>query len=599
LGYSLAWNIKKEDLLERVLMRIGLGICAFMLLIYVFGVLKIGLNVYYFLAMSLIVPVYRFFYLLKDNKSFFPKIDLSSFVLRRKHVLLFLLALVFFVTLYMYMKGSFAYPYLEDGDPYWHADAATYVSVRQTFVPPQGTTFNYLLPYPPAYSSFMGVLLQTNGDVVWTLKFFNALILSLSVLWFFFFARYFTGSGTLALFSTFMLASLPAYLSHFIFAHSLGAGLFAVGLYFVLKSNESNSWILPAIFAIAGLLVIQATVSVVFGIFSGVLFVGVCVQQRKIAWRTLGCLFSGLVFALGIFWIPNILASGGFSKIVTSGGGERLWAIGLQESSNQYLFSMNDFLITHLDGGIDTQIGVGLIACILVFFGVLYFIANVILSKKARESLVGDNIWVTVSFILLLISFLGIHGGRLPVRLVPIRWWAFFAISFAIFSAYSLSGLLRLVKRDSVKYFLVAFLIFGVVATSFVSRYSVQTALWPPHVWTSIDELKGYLQVKDTGYDGILPLCSHDMKLHFIGKRSYLTNPPDYDSGYFTFKGAAFNKSPEDISGFLHRNNLGYVLVDAACASKFGVNETNAKLVELSHSLKPVFQGPAVFLFEV
>ena len=60
LGYSITFFIRRsdDDLFERVAMVIGLGVCVFVVLIYLFGLLRIPLNIYYFLALSLIVPVY-------------------------------------------------------------------------------------------------------------------------------------------------------------------------------------------------------------------------------------------------------------------------------------------------------------------------------------------------------------------------------------------------------------------------------------------------------------------------------------------------------------------------------------------------------------
>jgi len=491
------------------------------------------------------------------------------------------------------------YPYLEDSDPYLHADAATYVKERQTFRHVPEVEFSYLLPYPPAYSSLMGMLFQTNTDVVWTLKFFNALILSLSVLWFFWFSKIFFKSSSLALFSTFVLAAIPAYLSHFIFAHSLGGSLFGVGMYFVVRSIEDSRWCVPMALSIAALLVIQATVAVVFGFFSIIFFVCYCIKERKFLWKIFFWMATGLGIALAVFWIPNIVAQGGFSNIVTAGKGENIWSIGLAESSNQFIFTLSDFFITKKTGGIDTQVGIGIFACFLVIFGVLYFCLS-FFAKGNRKDLFSDKIWIFISFCLLVLTFLGVNGGRLPVRLVPIRWWAFFAIAFALFSACALSMLLRFFNRNKYKYVLVILIIVGIVFTSFVSRYTVQTAVWPPHTWSNMDELQGYMKLRETQYNSIFPICSNEFKIHFINKRSYLLGDPSGDAEYFKFKEKAFNQSSESIFSFLSKHNLDYVLFDSTCVIKFGFNETNEKLSNMTSSgyFRGVFQDQGVVLLE-
>jgi hypothetical protein len=591
---------KRSELsIEYFGMSLGLGLCIWILLVYVFDILGIPLNIYYVLAISLLIPAFHAFRLLTKGGLKSGKMKYFDFSVRKKHIVLLVLAFIFIVTLYMYMKGSFRYPYLEDSDPYLHADAATYIQERQTFRHVPEMEFSYLLPYPPAYSSLMGMISQTNTDVVWTLKFFNALILSLSVLWFFWFSRVFFKSGSLALFSTFVLAAIPAYLSHFIFAHSLGVSLFGVGMYFIVKSVEDSRWGLPTALSIAALLVVQATVAVVFGIFSIIFFVAYCIKERKFLWKQCLWMAAGLCVALVVFWVPNIVAQGGFSNIVTAGKGENLWSIGLAESSNQYLFTLSDFFITRMIGGIDTQVGIGVFACFLAIFGVLYFFMS-LFAKGSRKEMFGDSIWIFISFCLLALTLLGVNGGRLPVRLVPLRWWAFFAIAFALFSATSLSMMLGLFRRTVFKYFLVALIVVGIVFTSFISRYAVQTSVWPPHLWTNLYELRGYLQLKETEYDGIFPICSDEFKIHFMNKRSYLLGEPSGDADYFMFKERAFNQSAEGIHSFLYRHKLGYVLFDMGCVLKFGLNETDGKISEMIASgyFEGVFQNQGVILLE-
>jgi hypothetical protein len=278
-----------------------------------------------------------------------------------------------------------------------------------------------------------------------------------------------------------------------------------------------------------------------------------------------------------------MIAYGGFKNIITSGSNEKLWAIGLAASSNQYIFSAKDFLFTKLTGGIDTQIGIGFFACVLVIFGAAYFLFT-LLRKKTRSAYRNEDQWVVTTVTMLVITFLGVNGARLPIRLVPLRWWAFFALPFAIFSAYSILKLTDLSKKRVIKCLIILVFIVGIIFTSFISRYTVQTAQWPPHVWSGLDELKGYLALRDKPYDNIFPLCSPDCKLSFINKLSFLTNDISKDKGYFEFKAEAFNKTPKETHNFLLKNNLKYVLIDSTCVKDFGMNTTNDKIREMQES---------------
>ena len=130
----------------------------------------------------------------------------------------------------MYTSGAFKYPYLENNDPWSHAKGAEFISIQKTaFDPNPFDTTNaltYVDPYPPSYDIFMGVLHQTSQSLNWTLKFFNSLIISLGILFFYYFAKSFIGDEQKALYATFVLAMIPCYPSHFIWAHSLVITLF-------------------------------------------------------------------------------------------------------------------------------------------------------------------------------------------------------------------------------------------------------------------------------------------------------------------------------------------------------------------------------------
>src|SRR4030042_1450406 len=106
-------------------------------------------------------------------------------------------------------------------------------------------------PYPPGYDLLMGVLLQTANSVMWILKFFNALIISVSIAFFYFFAKELMGDKNKALFSTFCLAAVPAFMSHFIWAISLAVPLYFVAFYCLERIKQDKKWFIVSIAAIA------------------------------------------------------------------------------------------------------------------------------------------------------------------------------------------------------------------------------------------------------------------------------------------------------------------------------------------------------------
>ena len=54
-----------------------------------------------------------------------------------------------------------------------------YFSIEKNAFNENAESIRYMNPYPPAYDILFGILHQTNDSVYWTLKFFNALIISL------------------------------------------------------------------------------------------------------------------------------------------------------------------------------------------------------------------------------------------------------------------------------------------------------------------------------------------------------------------------------------------------------------------------------------
>lgn len=229
LGFTVTNFIKNsKNFLERNLMRIGIGLGVFVVLGVILNFLHILIDWKIFLALSLILPLFVLFKKIKLKELKTPKLKLKL----TKSNLSILIALgIFFFCLHMYVDGAFQYPYMEDDDPWAHAMTAKYVSVSKTVNDPPNFDFHYIDPYSPGYTMLMAILHQTNDSISWTLKFFNSLIISLGILFFYFFAKSFTKNRNKALFATFILAVIPSYFTHFIWAHTFVIMLFFPTMY--------------------------------------------------------------------------------------------------------------------------------------------------------------------------------------------------------------------------------------------------------------------------------------------------------------------------------------------------------------------------------
>ena len=125
LGYSISFFLKSSNnLFERNLMRIGFGLGVIPLLGVILNLLHIPIDWKIFLVLSIIIPVYNMF-------RFRNSIKIPSIKLTKSNIAVILVLVMFFLTLFMYVKGSFVYPYLEDDDPWTHAKGIKYVTMEK------------------------------------------------------------------------------------------------------------------------------------------------------------------------------------------------------------------------------------------------------------------------------------------------------------------------------------------------------------------------------------------------------------------------------------------------------------------------------------
>ena len=263
LGFTATYFLKKPlHFFERFFLNIGVGLGIFPILSIILNFLRIPLDWKIFLMLSMAFPLYFFGKKLISKKNSF---SVNKPQLTKTTAVLFIVIIIALLSLYMYTKGAFAYPYLEDEDPWGHAMGAKYVALEKSAYDPHlknveeeiDPVLSYIDPYPPAYDVFMGVLHQTSPDLPWTLKFFNALIISLGFIFFYLFAKELIGDQTKAAIATFVFASIPSYLSHFIWAHALAVTLFFPTMYAFLAARKDRRWLLVAGILVSSLWVTQ------------------------------------------------------------------------------------------------------------------------------------------------------------------------------------------------------------------------------------------------------------------------------------------------------------------------------------------------------
>ncbi len=593
-GFGLGLLAKEsEDFLERNLMRIGTGLGAMLAFGLLLNLLRVPLDWRVFLSISLLLAFVKTYVDFKKEKVIFDakKISISVFPL--------LMLALFSISLYMYEKGAFAYPYLEDDDSWSHAMGVKYVSLEKTVFVGAGNSL-YIDPYPPAYDMLMGILHQTNDSVYWTLKFFNALIVSLSVIFFYFFAKTFTNSSKKALFSTFALFAVPAYLSHFIWAIALTMPLFFASFYAVEKIKDDKRWFIPAAMVIAATLTSSPTHSAYFGLFFLIYFIGRTLVQKKLLVYEFIAGFSGLLLSFLLWWLPMILTHG-FKGTLRSFLGSAQSVINVAGTGDR-IYHLSEFIFAREVNMINNPIGIGIVLSILTIIGLVFIIIKY--KDMARE----ENYHKLITVLWFIFAFYAVNAARFPVRLSPFRAWMLLAIPVSLLSGEAIA-LIDNFARAAVSNFakpktaikaasllVLGLIAYSIVMTSFVQKYTVNTAIWPPGgFWASGEELQGYLSLKSLPPNTKVFTFSNFGVINGFDKFvcSWCKEVQD-------FRKNGFNQSANAINLWAKSNGYNYLVVDGQTARIHGVNETNNKINELLNSglFKPVHATGGFILFQ-
>jgi len=659
-GFSITFFLKNsENFLERNLIRVGIGLGVFSVVSNLLNLLHIPMDWRIFLILSIILPI------MASAKSLLkeaPKINLK---LTKSHVYIVIVLLIFLIHFFIFLKGDFLYPYLEDDDSWDHAKSATYVAIEKTAYEPEEFKslpghgmFHYLDPYPPSYPILMGVLHQTSPSINWTLKFFNSLIISIGIMFFYFFIKEFFKNQTKALFATFILAIIPCYFSHFIWSLSLSVALFFPAFYCLEMKKHDSKWIFAAVIVIAAILLTQTTTSVHFAFFLAIYVLTKLFFEKKLdILLIIAGPIAGLL-AIVLWWGPMYIKYKTIHGLLLGLGQTGVGAILFGEALRFYTWQ--DFIYVKNYNMINNPVGIGFFLSLLVILSLVSIFT--FWGKKTTN----ERAAITAVLLWLLYAFLSVNGSRLPVRLDYHRSWLIMAIPISIivveglwllmnlnlqskiFAAvfllfiyviyilmasgfnkeqgtqYFIPSLFilvasfaiilsiflmiqyllnqrKLILKDIFKAVLLAEIILLLLITSGYQKYEVNTATWPPGMlWTSYDEIAGYVSLNALPIDTkIFPVCSDSAsKLIGFDMLAY----PWRNEGATAYKSYNFT-SVDEFYSTLKNKGYEYAIIDGGCVQdkNIGINRTN-EIIQLlinSTNFKPVQQTQATILFKI
>src|SRR3989344_1865437 len=527
LGFSATYFVKKaEDFWERHLMNLGIGLGVFAILSIILNFLHIPLDWKIFLILSLIIPIYDLIQRIKKKELSLPaSFNFSNFKLTKSNLALLGVIFIVLISFYIYTKGAFSYPYLEDDDPWGHSEGMKYVALEKTAYDPVFTQFypdkqdqvlSYIDPYPPAYDILIGILHQTSPDLNWTMKFFNALIISLGFLFFYLWAKLFTGNRNHALLATFILASLPSYLSHFIWAHALSLTLFFPTLYAFHQIQSDKRWTIPAVLLVAGIWVSQN-------------------MEQPVKLTTLLLIYV-IVFS------------------------------------------------------------------ILVLVGLVY-----VLWRYRSELFTPEKAWLGLTLFWLVYGFWGVNGMTFPLSIArgAFRTWMVLAIPISLLAVEGFYFLTKLSKQKVFCWGIGILLLIGIIFTSAVPKYELNTATWPTSgAFANIPEAFEYgAWFKTIPPDSKVFLYSVKQKI-VIG---FGGNSCSWCEDELIFKENILDQSIPELYTFLKSKQYEYLIINQTIdyqkfKGKYGEEETKIKLsqrykeIESSGLFQMVYQKGFIVL---
>lgn len=575
-GYTLTGllKIKYGDLLERNLINLGFGLASWVSIGVLMNFLHIPIRWWLFLLMSLPYPLYSLISAIKSRSLGLGK---WQGVLPYATIFTIGVLVLYGGMSYVFLDGANKYPYLEDGDAYrniaqsyhiaetghfrWSADKPLISSVEE--------------PYPQGYHIVIGTLLQTSTSWNWVIKTFNAIILSLGLIFFYFMVAKLSDSHAVGFFSTFCLFAIPSFMTHFIWATSLSIPLFFPAFYSLASIKDNKRWLYVGGIAIFAIMVTQFTNAVFFGLFFMFFLFIQLIFNRQLFKFALVSGIIGVVLAATLFYIPAFIRNPRDFGV----SGESGPFVSGAHAGGEYIYSIKDFLSTPPYGKIDNSIGVGWMLSLIFLLGLGFMFYHFFKSKKSWKPLVVG--WF-------FIGFLGVMAGRLPYSLYPHRAWSIMSIPLCIIAGYGFVHIWRWLRPRFNPILVISILMLIILSTSGYSKYRINTAVWGwgAGIPATPETMQGYVFLKQLPSDArVFPVCSNiylpvafnkpinwwDEDIFYRSYTTHRLNEVHLERYESTPK--LTHKSPEEAHLWLKMNDFRYVIIDLNCVSELGAEQ--------------------------
>jgi len=305
LGLGSMTNLfgwSKEDALERQFISSGVGLLAIPVIGAVFNFLHIPIDYKNFLVVTSAILLINIALSFRRKKAF------DSIVSQLKQIFTPVnigVLTIFGLALFMYFKGTFSYEYFEDHDPWHIATVAKYIALHKTYN--HSFIFSYVaLPYPQGYQTIFGILNQVNPSINWTMKFFNVLIVSLSIPYFYFLANKIFPRKRSAFFAMTTLFAMPAWLTHFIFPFGLNMVFLVLFFYIVEKIQKNKRWQWLGVLALASIWLTHFYSAFVISLMFLLYYTTKVYCEGDINKPLIHVGTLGILLSIYVFWLPSL-----------------------------------------------------------------------------------------------------------------------------------------------------------------------------------------------------------------------------------------------------------------------------------------------------
>ena len=581
LGHGLTRLIKPpSNPFEKEFLRLGFGIGLFSILAIILNLLHIPLHWLLFLILGMISPLGVLFKVFKKQVKF-PKIEVS-----KENIFFVIIIILFLAHFLIFLKGSFSYPYLEDGDPWDHSRSIRYIASQKTTFEPSTSDelFKFMDAYPPIFDILMAVLYQVNGNMIWTLKFFNALIVSLSLIFFYIFTKKLFNDPTKALIATIILFLIPSYMSHFIWALVMSMVLFFPCLYALESIKDDPKWKYIAAVMIGALLVSQPSMAVVLSFMLFLYWIVKSIIHHDINKNIIIAGLLGIIIS-SIWWLPVYIRWGSpleneWAGVYSPNMVENQKRLGQFSSGFRIIgtadriYTFSDFFFVSKTNMINNPIGIGPILLAILFLSIIYLLFNI------KSLFKVENEWKVLCLVWLVFTFLGIHGARLPIQFIAFRFWMLFAIPVSFLVGGVLTEMIG--TKTFSRIVLVILVLVGVGITSGIVKYQINTSVWGPGYMINDVEYFAYMKFDKEfpEHQSVFSACSDSTyKLAAYDQDECLWCPKDVQ-----IRRTFVNQTPEDLHSFLKNESYKYLLIDLSCLNTWDDWEFQVAMMNLGYS---------------